>query len=54
MLVLRGKNHEITLKDSFNILIDNNFRLIDIGFPRINGLFKNKNLFKLFFVKITY
>ena len=39
----RGKNHEITLKDSFNLLIDNNFRLIDIGFPRINGLFKNKN-----------
>ena len=37
----RGKNHEITLKDSFNFLIDNNFRLIDIGFPRINGLFKN-------------
>lgn len=38
----RGKNHDITLKDSFNFLIDNNFRLLNVGFPRINGLFKNK------------
>ena len=28
----RGKNHDITLKDSFNFLIDNNFRLLNVGF----------------------
>ena len=38
----RGKNHETTIKDSFNFLLNNNFELIEVGFPRINALFKNK------------
>ena len=40
----RGFNQEITLKEVANILLQNNFEIIDIVYPRLCVLFKNKNL----------
>ncbi len=40
----RGFNQEITLKEVANILLQNNFEIIDITYPRMCVLFKNRNL----------
>ena len=39
----RGFNQEITLKEVANILLQNNFEIIDINYPRLCVLFKNLN-----------
>ena len=39
----RGFNQETTLKEVVNILLQNNFEIIDIIYPRLCLVFKNKN-----------
>ena len=41
----RGFNQEITLKEVVNTLLENNFEIVDIKYPRLCLLFKNKNKF---------
>ena len=38
----RGLDQECTLKEVVNILLDNNFKIVEFKYPRVCLLFRNK------------